>query len=260
MDVAGLAVAVHAHSPELRAALERWLARHVVAGVEPRVHYGLVLGSGGDGRRGFHELYWGSVPVLRTLDGQRLARALLGHLWAHARASAEDRYLLVSGVAAVAGDRAVVMPGAPLCDPSLERRLQREDVAVVDAPWFALDLGSAELVVADPEVDAGLRLHWVALEALGSPRSGGVARAVAPGRYPLAGWALPGDGEPASRARIVVRAAAHGLNRPAFAGPPMLTRLALAVAGRPFRALPTASPAAAADALAGLLAPRSGGR
>jgi hypothetical protein len=86
---------------------------------------------------------------------------------------------------------------------AVERRLNGRGLRVVDAPWVLVDAESNEVVVPDP-VAAGLGVDPDAFRELEDlTPSSHSDPAVAPGRYPLVGWAFTGDGKPMSRAQGV---------------------------------------------------------
>ena len=87
---------------------------------------------------------------------------------------------------------------------AVERRLNVRGLRVVDAPWVLVDVDTNEVVVPDP-VAAGLARRTATRSARSttSRPSSRPDPAVAPGRYPLMGWAFIGDGNPMSRAQGV---------------------------------------------------------
>lgn len=140
------------------------------------------------GKVGFHVLYCGSTPVVRTLDPHRVVEALFGYLTSHLD-SARDHYLVLRAMALVHDDRAVLLP-AEVRDamPRLERRLHGNGVRIVDRPFVQLDADTAEVVIEDPALD--IDRHAVAglYEAILRPRR--TDQPVGSGRYRLTGWAF----------------------------------------------------------------------
>ena len=74
--------------------VRRALRPHVVAGLEPPANYSVRLAATDEQHRrgaGFHFLYRGSAPVVRTRDPQRLAAGLCQHLAAFLPATSAGR-------------------------------------------------------------------------------------------------------------------------------------------------------------------------
>jgi hypothetical protein len=186
--------------------LRRALRPHFVAGLDPPANYSVRLAAADETHRrgaGFHFLYRGSSPVVRTRDPQRLAAGLCQHLAAFLPATTEGR-LTVNAVALV-GERGALIAPAPLRQwmSAIERRLNGRGLRVVDAPWVLLDADTNEVVVPDP-VAAGLAVDPAAFGALDDlAPSSRIDPPVASGRYPLVGWAFTGDGNAMSRAQGV---------------------------------------------------------
>ena len=70
-------------------------------------------------------------------------------------------------------------------------RLGRLGIQLVDVPFASLDLSSCELVVPDPVIAHDAAVLDEVDEGVGL---GSELPSVRPGRYPLAGWYLSGDG------------------------------------------------------------------
>ena len=186
--------------------IRRALRPHLVAGLEPPANYSIRLAEPETPHRrgaGFHFLYHGSAPVVRTRDPQRLAAGLCQHLAAFLPAST-DGLLIVNGVTLVGARGAVIAP-APLRQwmSAVERRLNVRGVHVVDAPWVLVDVDANEVVVPDPAA-GGLAIDRDAFRALEDLAPASRADpAVEFGRYPLAAWAFIGDGTAMTRAQGV---------------------------------------------------------
>ncbi len=138
--------------------------------------------------RAFHFVYRGFNPVVRTRDPDRLVAALLARLAGHLDHGRYD-HLRLDSVALVAGDVAVLAPAEiRYVMPTLERRFNSRGLRVVDHPWTAIDVETAELVVNEPvlEVDAPSLARLT--RAIPAPRRPDPP--VAPGRYRVAGWAF----------------------------------------------------------------------
>lgn len=208
--------------------LRRLLAAHLRD--EPADPYYSVLvgepdGSGPADR--FHFLYEAANAVVRTRDPERLVRGLLSHL---ARFAPEEDTpcLVVEGTALVKQGRALVAPSAVTSWLKVvERRLNIRGFQVVDSPWLRLDPAAATLVVREPALD----VDWSAFDVLDGvvPRPARPDPAVAPGAYPLTGWALlTPDGQPGPlpRAQAVLWATMLVLNRHQIGGQRTLDGLA----------------------------------
>ena len=182
-------------------------------GLDPPANYSVRLAATEEQHRrgaGFHFLYRGSAPVVRTRDPQRLAAGLCQHLAAFLPATSAGR-LVVNGVALVGARGALIAPAAlRQWMSAVERRLNVRGLRVVDAPWALIDVDTNEVVVPDP-VAAGLGVELDAFRALDDLALSVHADPPVPaGRYPLVGWAFTGDGNPMSRAQgVAFRAAPH---------------------------------------------------
>lgn len=174
------------------------LAAHVVPGLDPAPNFSVQLaGHDGDDASGFHFLYRGFTPVVRTLDLRRLVDAVFGHLDS-LQLPGPAGYLRLNVLALVRDGSAV------LCPPdlrqalaALERRLNAAGFSVVDRPFATVDPATGELVVEEPR----LSIDRQALDGLDrlQPAAGGRRKrrpevVVTPGRYPVGAWAF-GRGE-----------------------------------------------------------------
>lgn len=144
--------------------------------------------------QGLRLLVAGGRALVRSRYPSRVLRALLWRL-------ADDivgydtapGHLRVKATAAVVDGRAVLLPAhLDVFGASLQARLARAQMALVDGPFPEIDLARAELVVPTPAIDHDPAV----LVGLDPPvHSGGELAPVEPGRYPLAGWGVvhPGD-------------------------------------------------------------------
>jgi hypothetical protein len=188
--VDGLHIGVRANTTSLDEVLRAALAAHLVDDVEAPANYSVQLGepSTSGAGAGFHFLYRSSASVVRTRDARRVVRGLFTHLSSH-HVDPGPGLLRVHGVTLVAGDTAVLAPAALRQWPELiERRLNGQGLRFADTPWALVDPARAEVVVPEPSLD----IDWSALDPL-DMLAGGRGRPdppVAPGRYPLVGWAF----------------------------------------------------------------------
>lgn len=168
--------------------------------------------------RPVHQLHRSTRAVARSRSPGRILRALLHHLDAVLHPPAPG-LLAVRALPLVAGDRVVLAPARLGRDlAAVLPLLRRAGLRLADVPYATVDPARAELIV--PEL--ALELQPAAARRLEDlERSAGADDgAVAPGRYPLAGWAFPaGDPPgalPADRGRLwayptVVGAAGTGV-------------------------------------------------
>ena len=158
---------VRAGHAELDEVMRRALRAHFVAGLDPPANYSVRLAEPDEQHRrgaGFHFLYRGSAPVVRTA---------IRNDWRPGCASTSPRSsrpragrLIVNGVALV-GERGALIAPAALRQwmAAVERRLNVRGLRVVDAPWALVDADTNEVVVPDP-VAAGLAVEPEAFRAL----------------------------------------------------------------------------------------------
>jgi len=193
--------------------LRRLLAAHLVPGLGAPANLSIMLASAESGRgpvQAFNQLFRGSQLVVRTRDPRRAVQALLTYL--AALGGAPDPSLLhVTGLPAVANGRGVVLPRGILSSlKTLQPRLHRAGIALVDAPMATIDPRIVSLVVPEPGLgdDAA-----VLAEVPEARRLGAELPRVEPGAYPLAAWAFPcGPGEQGrlTPGRALARALAAG--------------------------------------------------
>lgn len=180
--------------------LRRALSTHLVEGVSAPPNYSVQLAGhdAGPETSDFHFVYRGFDPVVRTRDLRRLVNALFAHMSTHVP---DDGALLrLDTVAFVgAGEAVIAPPDLRRAIAALERRMNIKGFRIVDLPWSLLDPATGELVVPEP----ALTVDTTALRALegitGHATASGARTAakrrrpeipVAPGRYPVVGWAF----------------------------------------------------------------------
>ncbi|HEV3400474.1 MAG TPA: hypothetical protein VG078_01535 [Acidimicrobiales bacterium] len=197
MDVGGVRVGVRATSEGLLELLRQAFGPYVVAGAYAPADLSVQVGPRGDGgkARGFHLLFRGGQRVLRTRDPDRLARALVAHVWAHQPVA--GGVLSLPGVALVRdGEGLAACLAVRSSFDLIERRLNANGLVLVDEPFVLIDPATAELVVPERAV----AVDWSALgrveEVVGGQRR--VEPAAEPGRYRLAAWSyVMADDRPA---------------------------------------------------------------
>ena len=182
------------------------LGAYVVDLDEGPINFSVVMGeeSAGRGPRPVHVLFRSTQTVARSRNPARIVHALLSHI-DNVLHLPQDGLLAVRAVPLLAGNRAVLAPGRLASDvKSLQPLLRRTGLRMVDVPYATVDPDTAELVVPSPSFDIP-EAAWTRLADLSrSTRADDLP--VAPGRYPLAGWAfLAGDPKgpmPAERGRL----------------------------------------------------------
>lgn len=212
------------NSPELTSALRDAFAAHVVdlAGdTVRRANYSLRLS---DDRKVFHTLYRGEVVVVASPDPRRLLTALVRHLDAHA--GPPPGLLPVQALALVRRGRATLFPMWTDRVRSFDRRLERDDIRLLDTVDVHLDPDAVEVVV-----QPRLRVDPAALERAGrlAPPPRRPDLPVPDGRYPLKGWHFSAVFHPAgpySRATAARRAARDVTGGPGRIGAAGVARLA----------------------------------
>jgi hypothetical protein len=205
---------VRSSTDQFDARLRRALAAHLAPDVEAPANYSCKLATGERtrGQRSLHFLYRGTSAIVRTRSERRLMHALLAELSWYA-APPDPSLLSVHGVGLAGANGAVVAP--PALRPWLstnERRLQSKGLRIIDTPTVLVDPARAEVVVPEP----ALTLDRAAIAAYGRP---GDDEIVAPGRFPIRGWAFftePTEHDTVPRARAVAMAAQLATNVDAF--------------------------------------------
>jgi len=208
--------------------------------------------------KGFHFLYRGITPVVRTRDAHRLLEGLFAHLSGHAH-DQRDTHLRIDALALVHGDTAVLAPAdMQTVMPLLERRLNANGLRLVDRPWVAIDPATGELVVPEPTLDIDRSALDGLDELVPPPRRADPP--VAPGRYRIVGWGF-GRGEtdagPLSTASAVVCAVDEVLNLKRVGAQRVLDGLTDTLRGAKKVALWADDPEGLVDHLAALASPKS---
>ena len=107
--------------------------------------YSIVVAEGGrTGRRDFHVLYRGTVPVVRTTDLGTLARAFLEDIESHAFRRRRDAIYLDASL--VSGTRGTALVPSSFT-PALSAHSRRADRLALTLPastWVAVDLETAQ--------------------------------------------------------------------------------------------------------------------
>lgn len=126
--------------------------------------------------------------MARRLSAAGVVRALLTHLSGHTEMVAQE-LLALRAVAVISRDGTAVLAPAALIDDlaHVGPRLRRQGLRMVDGPLALVHPARGELVVPAPS----LALEPAALDRLAAWEAAEPQQEwVAPGRYPLAAWAL----------------------------------------------------------------------
>ncbi len=183
------------------------------------------------GRRNFHVLYRGVVPIVRTADLGTLARAVLEEVESHTFRQRRDAIYL--GASVISGSRGVALiPSA--YTPALNaqgRRAQQDELRAPGTVWTAIDPDSGTAVPVARE----LRIPDDAIERLAG-RSSSLDRFFVDRPTPLDSLCLIHDRpdaaiEPVSRSLVLYRLAGVSENLPALGGRRTLEGLGRLVAG-----------------------------
>ena len=175
--------------------------------LEGPANYSVILSSGGRNKKieQVSLLYRSSQLVVRSRTPSRVLHGLISYLSGHLDG---PEGLRTHAVVAVADGQAVLMPpvvrGAL---KTLQPHLRRIRWQLADVPYCILDAETGEVVVPEPvlTIDASVLEEIESRE--GSSKE--VAR-VAPGRYPISGWACSAE----DGAGAVSRAMAVALTLP----------------------------------------------
>lgn len=193
------------HPASLHDPLAEAVGDRLRPGTDAPAGYSLRVESGRDGPvRRLHLGFEGNRLVARGRRPGPVIGAVLGHLGS---LDALDEHTVLVDVTAYVRDGVAVLGPAGLrtASPAVDRAAAAAGLDRVAAPGALLGLDDGRLVVAEP-------LSAPALDAEPpSPR---------PGRYPVAGWLLPGN-EPGSEPAAVpggdalwaLRGIVHGANR-----------------------------------------------
>lgn len=181
-------ISLRADTDALTDALRAALHRHVDDSAPGTTTYSVRLS-----QDRMHFLYWGGCSAVRTRDPRRLLEGLLSHVGGHGPRPVGTHRL--PALVLVHGGRAVLAPDGWRSELArLEPHLHRLGVATFDGPWTDVDLTVGEVVISRPAItlDSSAVPALVAL-APATPRRDPT---VPPGRYPVRGWALWGEGGP----------------------------------------------------------------
>jgi hypothetical protein len=229
------AVGVRSTSADTDAALRRILRAHLLDDDAPPYFSAFVPDAAptDGGARPFNFLYRSSDSLVRTRAPGRIVRALLHYLSDLVEPGPATLRLRATGL--IVGGRAIVAPEALRTSMTLvEALLNRAGIQVIDAPVVHLEPDSGAVVVPEPL----LTVDAAALDAYerSRPAAGNGSRElapVAPGRYPLAAWALTTAADaigPIGRAEGVAAAAQQVANADTFGAQPALEVVAGALA------------------------------
>jgi hypothetical protein len=144
----------------------RWLDEVLVEHRMTRwkdAYYSLVVAEDdAPGRRGFHVMYKGTVPVVRTSDLRTLARAFLEEIESHTFQGRRDALYLDASVIVGPGGAALIPSSFTPALGSQSRRAERLGLELPASTWVAVDPATSEVVPAR----SGLRIPPDALERL----------------------------------------------------------------------------------------------
>jgi len=219
---------VRANRDDIDRALQQALAAYHVPGVEAPPNYSVRIGGeGGAARsaRGLSILYQSSSLAARSRRPSRIVKALAAFLASHRE---EPFDLLTANVLAFVADDGHAILAPRVVANAIEQvqpRAERKGLRIVDSPLVGIDVDTGEIVV-----EPGLELDGDVLARLDTdfPPSIGEPEPVAPGRYPLRGWAVFGASEaagPVSRA-VAVAGALGSILMDGHEGQPVLDALA----------------------------------
>jgi len=161
------------------------------AGTRVPENYSVVLGGGTGKTRELNLLMMGDETLVRSRSPRRVVAALVAHLSAYAEP--EDALFRTIDVAALIGDRAVLLPDVTReWIDQTQPRLARLGIPLSDQPYSAIDTTTLELVVPEPT----LHINRAALDELpGLTTTRSELPPIEPGRYPLAAWSVDSDEE-----------------------------------------------------------------
>ncbi len=227
------ALGVRSSDIEIDHVLRKVLAAHVLD-VDAPANFSALMA---DNRpRDFHFLYRASDALVRTRVAGRVVRTLIAHLSAFAIPSSS--VIQLDAAAVVVEGRAIVGPASLRAElGSVETRLNRAGMAVVDAPTLHLDPDSSSVIVPEPALtfDADALAEYERAQPPGRGHD-----AVRPGRYPIAAWALVTGADlvgPVGRAQGVAAAAQQVVNADALGAQATLDAVARALQTVPISGL-----------------------
>jgi hypothetical protein len=185
--IGGVHLGVRTTIPAVDAVLRRALAAHLVDGIEAPPNYSLLIDPDG---KGYDFVYRSTAAVVRTRDPRRIASGLVSHLSTHVQ-EPPAQLLHIKGTVLVHEGRAILAPAQTRgWIEQIGRRLGEAGLVMVDLPSAWVDPVTAEVVVPPYAIE----VDWDALGALADVVPQGRPRrpdpGVAPGRYPLVGWAF----------------------------------------------------------------------
>jgi hypothetical protein len=169
------------------------------------------------------------TTVVRSRSPRRVLRALGARLSALVEED-PDGLLRTTNVAALIGDRAVLLPPMALhWMDYLQARLARVHVRLSDEPHALIDPDKGELVIPEPQIVIAAEV----LAELGDPApSRTELPPLAPGRYQLGAWTF--EQEASKVAATPSRATAVAGVLPAVTGAPEVLGELIAAVGRTF--------------------------
>lgn len=175
---------VRSSDAELTRLLRHALDRYLVEDPAAPLNFSLEVASK---PAGFHALYRGECPVLRTRDPDRLLNALRTHLDATLEKD-EDELVVFDASALVQEGRAILVPErARSALLTFDRRLRAAGMTPVDAPRVAVHLADGELVI-EPQVHFNAEVLAELRRALPAGRRS--EEFVSAGRFPVDRWVV----------------------------------------------------------------------
>jgi hypothetical protein len=208
------ALGVRSSRVEFDDALRQVLAAHMLDAEAPANFSIMMADDGGvqGGARTFNVLYRASQSVVKSRVPGRVMRGLLQYMSEFAESTSATLRFAATGV--VKDGRAIVAPYAlRWAAGTLQPRLNAVGMQLIDGPVVHVEPSASELVVPEPvlRIDADALANFDAR----FPGHGREPAPVAPGRYPIAAWALVTDPEsagPMRRAHALAVAAQQVLN------------------------------------------------
>ncbi|HEX6393044.1 MAG TPA: PqqD family protein [Acidimicrobiales bacterium] len=192
-DIGDYRVGVRADSIRTEELLARVFGAYLVQDGPPAAaNFSVVLGGADSGdAKALSLLLAADATVLRSRSSRRVVRALQARLSGLLDRPDTDGLVRTVAVAALAGDRAFLLPPAAIRGMEyLQPRLARLGVRLSDAPGALVDPATGELVIPEPAIEVA---HDV-LEELGEvPSSRSELLPMEPGRYRLGAWGFECD-------------------------------------------------------------------
>jgi hypothetical protein len=180
--------------------------------------YSLVIAEDAPGRRGFHILYRGIAPLVRTTDLATVARAFLMEMELHALSERRDAIFLNAAVLGGPRGAALIPSSLTTLLGSRHRLAERWGLALPGAGWAAVDPETGDLV----PVASGIGVPADAVEQLvGRPETSVPARCFVDDATPVEAVLFLERERPAapvSRAAGLYRLASNCLNLPLVGG------------------------------------------